>query len=119
MSTELRIKRRRTSGGQDIVDYRGEDDRWHRYTPDFVIRRKDGKCLIVEIKSAQFKAGTVEDLERDLRGEPPITIEGRKAIAVKKWERLDPDRLKYELIFARGESLARDQIDPALQFVGL
>ncbi|MDP3047218.1 MAG: DEAD/DEAH box helicase family protein, partial [Chloroflexota bacterium] len=28
------------------VDYRGEDNQWHRYTPDFLIRRKDGRCLI-------------------------------------------------------------------------
>ncbi len=32
------------------VEYKDGDGRWRRYTPDFVIRRKDGKTLIVEIK---------------------------------------------------------------------
>jgi type III restriction enzyme len=30
--------------------YKGVDDKWHRYTPDFLFRRKDGRILIVEIK---------------------------------------------------------------------
>ncbi len=34
-----------------FVEYKDEDGKWHRYTPDFIIRRKDGKCLIVEIKA--------------------------------------------------------------------
>jgi len=38
------------------AEYLGEDGRWHRYTPDFVIRRRDGKHLIVEIKSDQHQA---------------------------------------------------------------
>ncbi len=47
------------------VEYRGEDGNWHRYTPDFVIRRKDGKCLIVEIKNAQFEEATRNDMARE------------------------------------------------------
>jgi len=77
------------------VEYKGDDGRWHRYTPDFIIRRKDGKCLIVEIKDARFEAATKEDLALDERGEGAITVEGRKAVALKNWAGLNPDRLSY------------------------
>ena len=98
------------------VEYKGEDDRWHDYTPDFVIRCRDGKCLIVEIKSTQFKAATEEDLERDARGESPITAEGRKAIALKRWTELDPKQLKYEIIFA-SQTVDYDQLAKTRDFV--
>lgn len=83
-----------------FVEYRDEEGRWRRYTPDFIIRRKDGRALIVELKSTQFEAATREDLARHARGEEPITREGRKAVALKRWEDLSPDRLRYEIIFA-------------------
>ncbi|MDI6854813.1 MAG: DEAD/DEAH box helicase family protein [Deltaproteobacteria bacterium] len=99
------------------VDYKGDDDRWHRYTPDFIIRRKDGRCLIVEIKNAQFAAATQEDLAREERGEAVLTVEGRKAVALKKWEQLNPERLKYEIIYAGEETVAYDQLLTAKRFV--
>ncbi|MGQ0816081.1 MAG: hypothetical protein ACT4O1_16750 [Gemmatimonadota bacterium] len=43
-----------------FVEYKGADERTHRYSPDFVIRRKDGGCLIVEIKSAQQREHPVD-----------------------------------------------------------
>ncbi len=89
------------------VEYRGEDGRWHRYTPDFLIRKRSrpgqppgsGRVLIVEIKGAHFAPGVREDQTRFERGEEPRTPEGRKTVALRRLERLNPDRLKYELIF--------------------
>jgi type III restriction enzyme len=98
------------------VEYKGEDEKWHHYTPDFVIRRKDGRCLIVEIKSAQFEAATKGDLARYDQGEAVVTVEGRKAVALKKWAALDRGRLKYEIIFAR-EEIGYDQTHTARLFV--
>jgi type III restriction enzyme len=106
------------------VEYRGEDDRWHRYTPDFVIRKRPrrggrpgtSRALIVELKDARFEAMTREDERRFDRGEPPLTNEGRKAIALRKLERLNPDRLKYQLIFVRG-GVTHDQLSEARRFV--
>ncbi|MBI4676361.1 MAG: hypothetical protein HY748_02140 [Elusimicrobia bacterium] len=61
-------------------------------------RRQGYPCqdfpAIVEIKDARFKTAADEDIARDGRGEKPITVEGRKALAVRKWERLNPDRVK-------------------------
>jgi len=87
------------------VEYKGEDDQWHRYTPDFIIRRKDGKCLIVEIKSERERAHPID-------GE-----NGRKAIATRKLVGLNPDRLKYEIIFARADVIGHEQLQPVRQFV--
>jgi type III restriction enzyme len=87
------------------VEYRGEDDQWHRYTPDFIIRRKDGKCLIVEIKSERERAHPID-------GE-----NGRKAMATRKLVGLNPDRLKYQIIFARADVIGHEQLQPVRQFV--
>ena len=87
------------------VEYKGEDGAWHRYSPDFLIRRKDGKCLIVEIKSANQRQHPVD-------GE-----QGRKAIAVRQWADLNPDRLKYEMLFVDGDQVASDQLDVTQRFI--
>ncbi len=99
------------------VEYRGEDGRWHRYTPDFIIRRKDGRCLIVEIKDARFASATKEDLARAGRGQPALTLEGRKAVALHRWQELNPDRLKYNLLFVHEETVAYDHTRVARDFV--
>ena len=88
-----------------FVEYKDEDGKWHRYTPDFIIRRKDGKCLIVEIKA-----------ERD-RNHPVNGEKGGKAMALRRWENLDPDRLKYQMIFVDGNTVPHDQTQTARKFV--
>jgi type III restriction enzyme len=99
------------------VEYRGEDGRWHDYTPDFVIRRKDGRCLIVEIKSAQFEAATEEDRKRAAKGEAVLTVEGRKAMALQRWVDDNSQRLQYDLIFAKSAPIPFNKIKTAKQFV--
>ncbi|MBN2117969.1 MAG: DEAD/DEAH box helicase family protein [Anaerolineales bacterium] len=76
------------------IEYRGNDGRMHNYTPDFIIRRNDGKCLIVEVKREKER-------EDEIDGE-----NGAKALATRKWEGLNPDRLKYQMVFTPGESIA-------------
>jgi hypothetical protein len=106
------------------VEYLGEDGRWHRYTPDFVIRKRPrrgsrpgtGKVLIVEVKDARFEATTREDEGRFERGEKPLTTEGRKAIALKKLEQLTPDRLRNQLIFVKG-GVTYDQLSEVRRFI--
>jgi hypothetical protein len=87
------------------VEYKGVDGEWHRYSPDFVIRRKDGHCYIVEIKMENKRHDAIE-------GE-----NGRKSIAVQKWVGLNPDRLRYEMIFTSSDSVAFNQLTPARQFI--
>lgn len=99
-----------------LAEYLGEDGRWHRYTPDFVIRRVDGKHLVVEIKKDTESPAITADLARHARGEAPQSAEGRKAVALKRWEDLNPDRLAYHVMFAdtalhdEGKKVVRDFI---------
>ena len=81
------------------VEYLSADGRWRRYTPDFVIRRADGKFLIVEIKKDALSPDIQADLERHAAGQPPQSAEGRKVVALKRWENLNPDALAYEVMF--------------------
>lgn len=99
-----------------FAEYLGEDGRWHRYTPDFVVQRKDGKHLVVEIKNDRFSADVQSDLERHTDGAAPQSREGRKAVALKKWEDLNPDVLHYQVIFAN-EALTTNALDRTRQFL--
>lgn len=82
------------------AEYLGDDGRWHRYTPDFVLRRADGKHLVVEIKRDSYSPDIKDDLARLGRGEAAQTLEGKKAVALKQWEGLNPDKLAYHVMFA-------------------
>ncbi len=99
-----------------FAEYLGEDGRWHRYTPDFVIQRTDGKHLVVEIKSDRFKADVNRDLERHGNGQAAQTAEGRKAVALQKWQDLNPGVLHYQVIFS-DDGLATDALDETRHFV--
>jgi hypothetical protein len=95
------------------VEYKDEKGKWRRYTPDFVIRRKpgkgrkpgSGKVFIVEIKAERERAHLLD-------GE-----NGRKALAIRKWETLNPDRLKYQMIFTASDTVSADQLQAAKTFV--
>ncbi len=65
-------------------EYLGEDRRYHRYFPDFVIAKKTGEFYIIEIKA-----------ERE-RGDK--TVEA-KAKAVERLRNLQPDKFKYQVVY--------------------
>ena len=88
-----------------FIEYRAEDGRMRRYFPDFVIRRKDGKVYIVEIKAERER-------EHPIDGE-----RGAKALAVQRLVDVDPERLRYEMIFAPGDQVTADQIAPTRTFI--
>jgi type III restriction enzyme len=88
-----------------FIEYRGMDGRMHNYTPDFVIRRKDGRCLIVEIKSERER-------ENEIDGE-----NGKKAIETRKWVDLNPDKLKYQMIFVKQENVNHEDFEEARKFI--
>ena len=95
------------------VEYKTDDGRWHRYTPDFIIRKKparnsdppgSGRVMIVEIKSEKSRDDKVDGAE------------GRKAMAVRAWETLNPDRLKYEMIFTATDQVPFDRMSSVFTF---
>ncbi len=97
------------------AEYLGQDGRWHRYTPDFVLRRADGKHLVVEIKKDAFSPDITGDLARFAAGIEPQTAEGRKAVALKRWEALNPAQLSYEVLFE--SQLATDGMARVRDFI--
>lgn len=99
-----------------FAEYLGEDGKWHRYTPDFVVQRKDGKHLVVEIKNDQYRADVKSDLEGHKQGKDPVSKEGRKAVALKKWEDLNPEVLHYQVIFA-DTALTTDAMEITRKFL--
>ena len=98
------------------AEYLGDDGRWHRYTPDFVIRRADGKHLIVEVKKDAHNAEVRADLERHRKGEAPTSKEGRKAVALQRWQDLNPEVLHYKVVFANG-TLHQDALEAVQGFL--
>lgn len=68
-------------------EYKDNKGDWHSYTPDFLIRKKDGKSLIVEVKGKPYRN---EAAEKEM----------------KQLEAINPDKIKYELLLLEeGESV--------------
>jgi type III restriction enzyme len=88
-----------------FIEYRGTDGRMHNYTPDFVVRRKDGKCLIVEVKSERERGHEID-------GEG-----GAKALATRVWADLNPERLKYQMIFTSHDYIGPGDAIDARKFI--
>lgn len=93
--------------------YKDEENKWRRYTPDFIIRKKSGKCLIVEVKNEQWRGEVEAVLDNN---DAPRTKEGMKALALKKWTKLNSDKLKYQIIFA-DTLIAQDAITDTLSYI--
>jgi type III restriction enzyme len=96
-----------------FVEYKDDKGKWRRYTPDFLIRKKlspggkpgSGQVFIVEIKREYDRAHPID-------GE-----NGQKALALRKWEDLNPERVKYRMIFTATDAVSADQIQEARKFV--
>ena len=86
-------------------EYKGVDDNYHRYFPDFVIVKNSGEFYIVEIKS-----------ERDRLN--PTVEEKRKA--VERLEELQSNaRFKYHIIYTDTEFMRENitEIDTVLAWI--
>lgn len=96
-----------------FIEYKDDKEKWRRYTPDFIIRKKPkrggragtGKVFIVEIKREHDRAHPVD-------GE-----KGKKAMALREWRKLNPDRLKYQMIFTATDTVPADEIREVRRFV--
>jgi hypothetical protein len=100
-----------------FVEYRDDKGHWRNYFPDFIIRLKGkgkqpGKCLIVEIKDGRWEPVVKDELAMG----KAVSNEGRKAMALSRWTTLNPDRLKYQIIFADA-ALPADEVAKAKAFV--
>lgn len=96
-----------------FIEYRDVKGKWRHYTPDFVIRQKPprggkrgtGKVYIVEIKAERERSDAID-------GE-----HGRKAMAIRAWEKLNPERLKYQMIFTATDAVPAESLRPVRAFM--
>jgi type III restriction enzyme len=103
------------------VEYKDDKGKWRRYTPDFVIRKKpvdggkpgSGRVLVVEVKSSQFR----EPVEHALATGAATSPEGGKALALKRWQDLDPERLRYEIRFDQDGVIPTDQVADLVRYI--
>ena len=82
-----------------LFEYKGKDDRWHTYTPDFLIRKKNGKVLIIEVKMEKLRGDDVE-------GE-----KGLKSLKLQEIQGLNPDKVKYEILFTSKDEIGLANIN--------
>jgi len=81
-----------------IFEYKGKDGRWHNYTPDFLIKKKDGKMLIVEIKAELYRE---EEIEKSM----------------KEFQELNADKLKYEILITNRDEIGLENIKKVRQTI--
>jgi len=81
-----------------LFEYMDKNGKWHTYTPDFFIRKKNGKTFIVEIKGEIFRDLTKEKIMRNL-------------------ESLNIDKFKYEIILSKKDSIEFEKIQQILKVI--
>ena len=85
-----------------FFEYEGVDKRFHRYFPDFVVVRKTGEFLVVEIKA------------KNEENDPVVQA---KARAVRALENLRPDKLRYHVIYSETAALSLKEIAPVWRWI--
>lgn len=86
-------------------EYKGTDDRYHSYFPDFLIRKKNGKIYIVEIKAENEKLDSIN-------GE-----KGLKKMKMDELLKLNKDKFKYEIVFVQGEMVPENRLTKVKEFI--
>lgn len=74
-----------------VFEYKGKDGKWHNYSPDFLIKKKNGKMLIIEIKAEPYRDLTIEK-------------------AMKEIEGLNPQKLKYEIFLTDKDEIGFENV---------
>ena len=82
----------------------------------------------------KFSLAPLEGNRVDLKGEPwPVEVlqikreydrahpvdgeNGKKAMALRRWENLNPDRLRYQMLFTATDTVSADQMQEAPRFI--
>lgn len=74
-----------------LFEYSDVKGKWHTYTPDFLIRKKDGRILIVEVKAERFR-------------------DERKDMVLEQIKDLNPQQIKYEILLTSSEEIGLDNL---------
>jgi type III restriction enzyme len=77
-------------------EYKAEDNKYHKYYPDFLIKKKSGELYIIEIKSKS----TLED----------TTLKDKKK-AVEEIARINENKIKYSVLYASGAEINKEELE--------
>ena len=83
-------------------EYKAADGRFRRYFPDFVVVRKSGEFLVVEVKSESPR---------------PSENVGDKAWAVKRLENLQPGKIRYHIVKSQGSAPLPKDLDRVMEWI--
>lgn len=91
-------------------EYKGNDNQFHNYFPDFVIRKKakgkkESKFYIVEIKAEN---------ERD---DSIVGEKGMKKLKMDELEKINKNRFKYEIVFVPSSTVPSDKYTNVKEFL--
>lgn len=81
-----------------FFEYLDKTGKYRTYTPDFIIRKKNGKVLIVEIKAERFR-------------------EEVKEMALREIEGMNKDKIKYEILFTDEDRLKFGEYDKVKKWI--
>lgn len=81
-----------------LFQYKDNNGKWRSYTPDFVLRKTNGKILIVEIKAEKFR-------------------EQPKEVAMKKIESMNPNKIRYEILFTNDKEIGFENLHKVEQWI--
>lgn len=96
-----------------FVEYKDDKGDWRRYTPDFIIRKRPGRGR----KRGTGRTYIVKIKREHDRSHPIDGAEGRKAMAIRQWTGLDPERLRYEMVFTAGDNVPPEGTRTVRQFI--
>ena len=83
-------------------EYFGENERYHRYFPDFVMVKKTGEFYIIEVKSESERGDkTVENKQK----------------AVERLQKMQPDKFRYSVVYTATATIGKEKIAPITDWI--
>ena len=70
----------------------------------------------VDLKGAPWPVEVLQIKCEYDRAHPVDGENGKKAMALRRWENLNPDRLRYQMIFTPTATVTADQMQEAMRF---
>jgi type III restriction enzyme len=91
-------------------EYKGNDNQFHNYFPDFVIRKKakgkkESKFYIVEIKAENEREDSI------------VGEKGMKKLKMDELEKINKNRFKYEIVFVPNRTVPSDKYTNVKEFL--
>lgn len=85
-----------------FFEYKGADGRFHRYHPDFVVVRKSGEFLVVEVKGGNG------------RGDEAVAAKER---AVRRLENIQPRKIRYNIVYSAEAAVSHSELESVLKWI--